>query len=103
MVTDQAQWVSSCRDRSGTRYRLLFIPGDSNHVNEVDITKVTLPLPLTKIKGTSRTPLTCESRGMGYHRCQLVFPKMSVLSAVMPPSVFPRAKIRKRMETPSRL
>ena len=64
----EVELLSGETGQVGTRYRSVgWIPGDSNHVNEVEITKVEdrrhFALPLTKIKGTSRTPLTCESRG----------------------------------------
>ena len=103
----EVELLSGETGQVGTRYRSVgWIPGDSNHVNEVEITKVEdrrhFAFTAHEDQGDFRTPLTCESReGTTYVEYQLVFPKMSGMSAVMVPLVFPlvgKPKIRKRME-----
>ncbi len=104
----EVELLSGETGQVGTRYRSVgWIPGDSNHVNEVEITKVEdrrhLAFTAHEDQGDFQNTFDLRESGEGttYVEYQLVFPKMSGMSAVMVPIVFPlvgKPKIRKRME-----
>ena len=104
----EVEMLSGSTGQVGARYRSVgWIPGDSDHVNDVEVTKVEenrhFAFTAHEDQGDFMNTFDLRASGEGttYVEYQLVFPKMRGVSAVMVPIVFPlvgKPKIRQRMQ-----